>query len=82
MRGYVTRKGDAESPGSGGASPYLSRCVAHDVAPTEQIDQTTKEFTEGSRHKAGRRGKPRFGRSLTLTEPHPLHGFLSIPLLE
>jgi hypothetical protein len=35
------------------------------ITPYKLVDLSTKEFL-GVRHKAGSRGKPRFGRNLTL----------------
>jgi hypothetical protein len=55
MMGHIIRQVDAGSPGSDGASPYQRRRRPIGTA-----------FHEGSHHAAGRHGKPRFGRSLTL----------------
>ena len=44
----------------------LPRCLAYDVIPCKICRPIGKGFHKGSHRKAGSRGKPRFGRSLTL----------------
>jgi hypothetical protein len=67
MGGHVTRRDDAESPGSGGASPYLSALSRHDVIPylMEWVEQSTEQFMGGTSHGRMTRKAP------VRAEPHP-----------
>jgi hypothetical protein len=58
MGGAATCRGDAESPGSGGASPYLRR----------RSRANLHLFASGVTLKGRPGEKPRFGRSLTLPD--------------
>jgi hypothetical protein len=45
MEGHATRQDDLESPGSGGASPYLSASPSLMTSPPMKlVDQLTEEF--------------------------------------
>ena len=65
MGDHVIGQVSAKSHGSDGASPYLPRSFSCSSS-SSIFDRRQPSDSRGSHHRAGKRQKPRFGRSLTL----------------